>query len=88
MELGWGGFDRAKLDMIRIPFRFHEVVCVQKVLGAYSSLSWLARPWMSYFTASSAKSPASFPGLRQFPLHKLSHGLVSKVTCARPRIER
>ena len=39
MELGWGGFDRAKLDMlilIRIPFSFHEVVCVQKVLGAYS----------------------------------------------------
>ena len=26
MELGWGGFDRAKLDMlilIRIPFSFH-----------------------------------------------------------------
>ena len=28
MELGWGGFDRAKLDMlilIRIPFSFHVV---------------------------------------------------------------
>ena len=28
MELGWGGFDRAKLDMlilIRIPFSFHMV---------------------------------------------------------------
>ena len=28
MELGWGGFDRAKLDMlilIRIPFSFHAV---------------------------------------------------------------
>ena len=27
MELGWGGFDRAKLDMlilIWIPFSFHE----------------------------------------------------------------
>ena len=38
MELGWGGFDRAKLDMlilIRIPFSFHEVVCVQKVLDLY-----------------------------------------------------
>ena len=32
MELGWGGFDRAKLDMlilIRIPFSFHvHVQCV------------------------------------------------------------
>ena len=30
MELGWGGFDRAKLDMlmlIRIPFSFHVPVC-------------------------------------------------------------
>ena len=29
MELGWGGFDRAKLDMlmlIRIPFSFHGSV--------------------------------------------------------------
>ena len=29
MELGWGGFDRAKLDMlvlIRIPFSFHELL--------------------------------------------------------------
>ena len=28
MELGWGGFDRAKLDMlilIRIPFSFHAL---------------------------------------------------------------
>ena len=28
MELGWGGFDRAKLDMlmlIRIPFSFHAI---------------------------------------------------------------
>ena len=28
MELGWGGFDRAKLDMlilIRIPFSFHDL---------------------------------------------------------------
>ena len=27
MELGWGGFDRVKLDMlilIRIPFSFHD----------------------------------------------------------------
>ena len=27
VELGWGGFDRAKLDMlilIRIPFSFHD----------------------------------------------------------------
>ena len=23
MELGWGGFDRAKLDMLMIPFSFH-----------------------------------------------------------------
>ena len=29
MELGWGGFDRAKLDMlmlIRIPFSFHVLL--------------------------------------------------------------
>ena len=29
MELGWGGFDRAKLDMlilIRIPFSFHHIL--------------------------------------------------------------
>ena len=29
MELGWGGFDRVKLDMlilIRIPFSFHVIL--------------------------------------------------------------
>ena len=33
MELGWGGFDRAKLDMlilIRIPFSFHEELASQR----------------------------------------------------------
>ena len=31
MELGWGGFDRAKLDMlmlIRIPFSFHVLLSI------------------------------------------------------------
>ena len=35
MELGWGGFDRAKLDMlmlIMIPFSFHECT-VYYVIG-------------------------------------------------------
>ena len=35
MELGWGGFDRAKLDMlilIRIPFSFHvHVIFISQV---------------------------------------------------------
>ena len=45
MELGWGGFDRAKLDMlilIRLPFSFHasvplapQVTCRAIGIGAY-----------------------------------------------------
>ena len=51
MELGWGGFDRAKLDMlilIRIPFSFHvftqlSVLCLVALLPrqAESSCVWV-----------------------------------------------
>ena len=33
MELGWGGFDRAKLDILILPFSFHVHVCI--VLAAF-----------------------------------------------------
>ena len=35
MELGWGGFDRAKLDMlmlIRIPFSFHVTQDITNII--------------------------------------------------------
>ena len=57
MELGWGGFDRAKLDMlilIRIPFSFHvftqlSVLCLVALLPrqAESSCLGLARFFVS-----------------------------------------
>ena len=43
MELGWGGFDRAKLDMlilIRIPFSFHEVPYSGKIWRALNLAKW------------------------------------------------
>ena len=35
MELGWGGFDRAKLDMIRIPFSFHVASVLAGLMNPY-----------------------------------------------------
>ena len=39
MELGWGGFDRAKLDMlmlIRIPFSFHVILALSELTETIS----------------------------------------------------
>ena len=47
MELGWGGFDRAKLDMlilIRIPFSFHVSMLFYTRCARWSV--WPARPTM------------------------------------------
>ena len=95
MELGWGGFDRAKLDMlilIRIPFSFHDhswYVCIIKLY--YVCCSYIAEFIASYRARGLTGSPcrwqspdSSFPLSPSLGWLSVGQHFVERCSCRLP----